>query len=86
LLTADGWEEEPCPYGPNWPALDEFEFSAKENGKVWVCYPMPKTDRARRVHATTGRIGRTKEEAEENARVAVAPKVKGQPERQRIWP
>ena len=41
---------------------------------------MPKTERARRV-ATRREIGRTKEEAEANARMSVAPKVKGQPER-----
>jgi len=84
-VTADGWEESPCPYGPNWPHLDEFEFAVREQGGLFVCYPMPKTDRARRVRATTGEVGRTKEEAEENARIAVAPKVKGQPERRRNW-
>ena len=81
-----GWEEAPCPYGPNWPQLDEFEFVVREQGQLFVCYPMPKTDRARRARATSGELGGTKEEAEENARLAVAPKVKGQPERKRAWP
>jgi hypothetical protein len=85
-VTADGWEEAPCPYGPNWPQFDEFEFVVREQGHLFVCYPMPKTDRARRVRATTGELGRTKEEAEENAKIAVAPKVKGEPERKRSWP
>ena len=80
MLTADGREEEPCPYGPNWPKLEEFEFVAKEQGKRWICYAMSKTARAHRVRTTTGEYGRTKEEAEENARNALAPKVKGQPE------
>jgi hypothetical protein len=85
-VTADGWEETPCPYGPNWPQLAEFEFIARKEGDLFVCSPMPKTDRARRVRLMTREVGRTKEEAEENARVAVAPKVKGQPERKRSWP
>src|SRR4030095_13044058 len=74
-VTADGREESPCPYGPNWPNLEEFEFVVREQGGLFVCCPMPKTDRARRVRATTGEVGRTKEEAEENARIGVAPKV-----------
>jgi hypothetical protein len=87
-VTADGWDEVPCPYGPNWPQLDEFEFIARKEGDLFVCSPMPKTDRARRAwyRSTTREVGRTKEEAEENARIAVAPKVKGQPERRRSWP
>jgi len=85
-VTADGREEAPCPYGPNWPQLDEFEFVVHEQGKLFVCYPRPKTERARRARATSGELGRTKEEAEENARLAIAPKVKGQPERKRAWP
>jgi hypothetical protein len=27
--TADGFEHAPCPYGPNWPNVDEFEFVTK---------------------------------------------------------
>ncbi len=87
-LTADGWDEVPCPYGPNWPQLDEFEFNARKEGDLFVCSPTPKTNRARSVwyRRTAREVGRTKEEAEENARIAVAPKVKGQPERRRSWP
>ena len=73
-MTADGWEEASCPYGPNWPQLDEFEFVVREQGNLSVCYPMPKTDRARRVRATTGEVGRTKEEAEENASLPLLPR------------
>jgi hypothetical protein len=81
-VTADGWEERPCPYGPNWPPLDEFEFVATERDGQYLCYPKPKTERASRAQARMA-VGRTKEEAEENARIALAPKVKGQPERTR---
>jgi hypothetical protein len=38
-VTADTWEEGPCPYGPNWPHLDEFEFVVREQGDLFVCYP-----------------------------------------------
>lgn len=86
LLLADGHEEEPCPYGPNWPPLEEFEFIAKQNGKLWVCQPNAKTARARRIRVVLSEVGRTKEEAEENARIAFGPKVKGQSERRRVWP
>jgi hypothetical protein len=77
LLTADGFDEEPCPYSPSWPRLEEFEFDAKENGRVWVCRPTPKTARARRVQSVRDAVGRTKEEAEENARILYEPKTKG---------
>ena len=77
-LTADGREEAPCPYGPNWPQLDEFDFVARKQGNLFVCDPNPKSDRARRVRARVRQVARTKEEAEENARSAVAPRVKGQ--------
>jgi len=77
LLTADGFDEEPCPYSPSWPQLDEFDFEAKLNGKLWVCRPWPKTQRARSVRTLQDPVGRTKEEAEENARILYEPKVKG---------
>jgi hypothetical protein len=86
LLLADGHEEEPCPYGPNWPQLEEFEFIAKENGNLWVCQPNAKTARARRIRVVLGEVGRTKEEAEENARLSVGPKIKGRSEPKRAWP
>jgi len=84
-VTADGFEEVPCPYSPHWPPLDEFEFAAQPEGRLWICEPVPTTERARRVR-TRREIGRTKEEAEQNARFSVAPKVKGQPDRRRSWP
>ncbi len=74
-VTADGQEHVPCPYGPNWPTLDEFEFVTKQDGNNWVCYPTGKTDRARRVHVFR-EIGRTKEEAVELARKAASRKSK----------
>lgn len=77
LLTADGFEEEPCPYSAAWPQLEEFDFNAEENGRLWVCRPWPKTARARRVRMIRDAVGRTKEEAEENARILYEPKVKG---------
>jgi hypothetical protein len=77
LLTADGFEEEPCPYSSSWPRLEEFDFEAKENGGLWVCRPSAKTQRAFRIGLHQDVIGRTKEEAEENARIVYEPKVKG---------
>lgn len=74
-VTADGFEEVPCPYGPHWPELEEFDFMTKQDGDMWVCYSLAKTDRARRVHIFR-QVGRTKEEAEERARRAAAPKTK----------
>jgi hypothetical protein len=50
---------------------------AKPNGKLWVCRPWPKTPRARSVRTLQNPVGRTKEEAEENARILYEPKVKG---------
>jgi hypothetical protein len=35
-VTADGYEEAPCPYGPNWPALDDFDFITKKDGDMWI--------------------------------------------------
>ena len=78
MLTADGFEEEPCPYSDAWPRLDEFNFQAEENGRLWVCRPRPRTARARRVRMIRDAVGRTKEEAEENARTLYEPKVKGE--------
>jgi len=83
-MTADGWEQRPCPYGPNWPQLDEFDFVFKEHGKGFVCYPMPKTDRAIRAWTSATGFGRTKADAEENAKIAVAPKVKGNPHASKV--
>jgi hypothetical protein len=73
--TADGGEDAPCPYGPNWPPADEFEFITKQSGEMYVCVPIGKTPRAKRVHVYT-EMQRTREEAEEQARKAVAPKKK----------
>ena len=73
--TADGREDVPCPYSPRWPAIDEFEFITKQNGTMYVCSVIGKTERAKRVHVYS-KTGATKEEAEERAREAAAPKKK----------
>jgi len=73
--TADGDEESPCPYGPNWPALDEFEFITKQDGDLYVCHAVAKTERARRVRIYS-ETGRTREEAEQRAKESAAPKRK----------
>lgn len=74
-MTADGYEQRPCPYGPNWPGLDEFEFVTKQEGSLWFCYPRGKTKRGQRIHVLPV-AGATKEEAEEKAKKAAAPKRK----------
>ncbi len=73
--TADGIEESPCPYGPNWPREDEFEFQTKQQENMWICIPTAKTRRAARA-SVMYQVGRTKEEAEEKAKAAVAQKEK----------
>ncbi len=45
--TADGFEEAPCPCGPNWPPLEEFSFETKHQGSLWLCQPRGRTNRAR---------------------------------------
>ncbi len=50
LVLADGFEESPCPYGPRWPKIEEFEFVTQESPGLWTCYTVPKTARARTVH------------------------------------
>ena len=77
IKTADGFEEAPCPYGPHWPTLDEFDFIARQDNDLWVCYAVGKTKRSRQVRLYQ-EIGKTKEEAEERARNAAAPKTKAQ--------
>jgi len=36
--------------------LDEFEFAVREQGGLFVCYPMPRTDRVRVVFGHDGRL------------------------------
>jgi len=74
----DGFEEIPCPYGPYWPALEEFDFITEQHGNLWSCYPVGKTPCARQIRTTVREIGRTKEETEEPARQVIAPKQKDQ--------
>jgi hypothetical protein len=78
MVTADGEEDAPCPYGPRWPKLDEFEFKSEQHDNHWTCRAIPKTDRARRVHFVED-FGHTKEEAEAKARKRAGPKKKGEP-------
>ncbi len=53
-VTVDGAEHLPFPYGPNWPTLSEFEFVAKQESNLWVCNPLAKTARARRLYIHRG--------------------------------
>jgi hypothetical protein len=76
--TIDGFEESPCPYGPRWPNLDEFEFKIEDHGTFWSCYALPKTERARGVSMLSVQ-GKTKDDAEAKARKAAAPKKRGDP-------
>lgn len=76
--TVDGFEEIPCPFGPRWPQLDEFEFKTEDHGTFWSCYALPRTERARRVPILSAH-GETEEEALENVRKATAPKKRGNP-------
>ena len=61
--TADGFTERPCPKSPQFPRLDDYEFTYKEdsNGR-WLCFAKPKTPAAGRVFLPVGQ-GRTQEEA-----------------------
>jgi hypothetical protein len=74
-VTGDGLEESPCPYGPNWPALEEFEFRTRHEGRVWVCEIIGKTPRAKRLNLFR-QTGLTKEEAEERAKDRAQPQVR----------
>lgn len=78
--TVDGFEEAPCPYGPRWPGLDEFEFRTEKNGSFWTCHALPKTQRARKVFLLPVHE-KTKEDAEAMARKVAAPKKKSD----RLW-
>jgi hypothetical protein len=73
--TADGFEQSPCPYGANYPKVDEFEFRSSEQGNVWVCHGVAKTARARKVISPMG-SGNSKEAAVKAAHEAVLPKKK----------
>ena len=75
-VTEDGFERSPCPYGPKWPQLEEFDFVTRQHESIWICSAIPKTARAKRA-GSSQQFGKTKEEAEERARRAVAPKKKG---------
>ena len=78
LTLADGFEESPCPYGPRWPRLEEFEFRTESHGSFWSCYALAKTERARRVSLPVTSAA-TKYEAEALARKRASPKKKGDP-------
>jgi hypothetical protein len=76
MVTADGEEDHPCPFGPNWPTPEEFDLRSENHGTFWTCYCHPKTARARTISGIQ-EYGDTREEAESKARAAVAPKKKG---------
>lgn len=68
--TADGSTERPCPKGPNFPRLEDYEFIYKEKGtEAWLCLAKPKTRMAQGVDLPMGQ-GRTQEEAAEHIRRA----------------
>lgn len=73
IVTADGEQEIPCPYCPNWPRVEEFDFRSEQHGAIWLRYPIGKTARARKVHILSEH-GMTQEEAESKVKSAVAPK------------
>ncbi len=73
FVTGDGSEESPCPFGPNWPQLDEFDFITKEDGIGWTCQAVPKTPRARKIHLVR-QGGSTKDEAENRAKATARPR------------
>lgn len=77
LVLADGVEESPCPFGPRWPTIEEFEFFTTESGGVWTCNAVGKTKRARAVHIPLSHAG-TKEDAELMARHHAAPQKRKQ--------
>lgn len=76
--AVDGYEDSPCPYGPRWPKIEEFEFKTEHHNSFWNCYALAKTERARRVSLPVAQ-GRTKDEAEAKARKAAARKKKSDP-------
>ncbi len=80
LITADGFEEAPCRYGPRWPSLDEFEFRTASHGSYWSCYAMAMTDRARRVTVPMA-YAATEEQAKLILQTGASPKKKGD----RLW-
>jgi hypothetical protein len=75
-VTGDGFEESPCPYGPNWPDVEEFDFVTKQAGSLWICDAVAKTQRARKTSINRA-TGRTKDEAEMLSRRAASRKKKG---------
>lgn len=78
MVTEDGNEHVPCPYGPRWPKPEEFDFKSEFHGTFWTCYGLPKTERARTINMIQ-EFGETREEAESKARDAVLPKKKNTP-------
>jgi hypothetical protein len=64
-----GYVESPCPADPRFPKLDEYELrfqhSPDEPHWKWQCYPLGRTDMARRLYLSHG-LGRTKDEAKQN--------------------
>ncbi|MCZ6490831.1 MAG: hypothetical protein O7A06_09915 [Acidobacteria bacterium] len=67
--TIGAGSEQPCPSDPRFPKLEDYDFKFKgfdtKWGTEWVCYPVPKTDMARRIHLMN-QAGRTQEEAKQN--------------------
>jgi hypothetical protein len=78
LHTEDGFETRPCPYGPYWPTLEEFEIECKKEGRMWFCTATPKTKRARMVGFYRSG-GATKDKAEKRSKRETSPKKNGEP-------
>jgi hypothetical protein len=71
--TADGIEDSPCPHGPNWPRADDFDFRCTQNDEGWECVGIGKTRYARRISTRFGK-GKTREEAEKEAKYSIVPR------------
>lgn len=56
--STGGGRERPCPFGPNFPTLEEYDLQitryGDESNCVYTCTPCPKTDRARSLDLSPG--------------------------------
>lgn len=64
--STGGYYERPCPFGPDFPELEEYDLRVSYDQKYskYVAHASPKTDRARSVQLEIG-TGSTEEEARE---------------------
>jgi hypothetical protein len=61
-----GLAENPCPYDPEFPKLEEYELQTKydQNQGLWFCFPKEKTKNAKKL-SLDNRFGKTEEEAKQ---------------------